>query len=115
MLVGLMCWFAAKVTRSPCLARFAASAIAPRPMTSAVVNRVAPSAGESRSPCSILSASGTSAASLISRRSICATTGTVLRLEPLDGERHVVAAEAEAIAQRGRDGPFYGFVRRVVE
>ena len=44
MFVGLMCWFAAKVTRSPCLARFTASAMWPMPSRSLLSNSATPSA-----------------------------------------------------------------------
>ena len=39
MFVGLMCWFAANVTRSPFFARFTASAMWPMPSRSATLEQ----------------------------------------------------------------------------
>ncbi len=105
MFVGLMCWFAAKVTRSPFFARFTASAM--WPIAEQVVrleqrDAVRRRRGARRArPCR----DGRSDGSLISAKSSeTAGDGTALLLEALDGEGDVVSAEAEAVAQHGAHG-----------
>src|SRR5215831_1274832 len=116
MFVGLMCWFAAKVTRSPCFARLTASAMWPIPSRSLLSKSATPSLAVSRSPRSTLAATGRSAGSLISAASSeTAGDGTALLLEALDGEGHVVTPKAKAVAQHGAHRPVGGDVRRVVQ
>ena len=100
-LVGLMCWFAANVTRSPCFARLTASASAPTPSRSGDPNSA--------------SASARSAARLprASRRWVERPDRQAHQLAPPsadrsvkpapDGERDVVPAEPEAVAERELD------------
>src|SRR5262245_25226779 len=115
MFVGLMCWFAANVTRRPCFARLTASAMWPSPIRSLVAKSATPSAVVSRSPPSTLSAKGARAGSLMRGRSRRTGAGTALTFEAFDGECNVMSAEAEAVAQHGADFTRHGDVRRVVE
>ena len=113
--VGLMCWLAAKVTRSPCFARFTASASVPRPRRSDVRKSATPSSDVSRSPAMTLSAIACSAGSEMRERSNTTAVGTGLLLEALDDERDVVAAEARAVAQRGAHLALLGLIRREIQ
>src|SRR5450759_5411673 len=113
--VGLMCWLAAKVTRSPFRARFDASAIAPRPSRSDVWKSAAPAAWVRRSPASTLSAIGSNAGSVTRERSNETARATRLLLVARDGDRDVVPAEAGAVAQRGAHFTLLRVVRREVQ
>src|SRR5215212_2425687 len=114
-LVGLMCWFDANVTRSPCLARFTASASVPSPIRSPVRKSATPSAGASRSPAMTLSAIGISAGSAMRERSNTTAEGKALLLESPGDEGHVVAAESRAVAERRADFTGLRLVRREVQ
>src|SRR5581483_9465861 len=87
----------------------------PMPSRSPLRKRATPSSFERRSPRSTLSATAASVGSLIRRRSSAAGTGTSLLLEFFDGERDVVTAEAEAVAQYGAHRTVHRAIRRVVE
>src|SRR5690242_7384482 len=113
--VGLMCWLDAKVTRSPCFARFIASARVPSPRRSGVRKRATPSAGESRSPAMTRSAIACSAGSEMRERSNTTAAGTALLLEALDDERNVMATESGAVAPRGAQFARLRLVRREVQ
>src|ERR1700685_3204430 len=80
--VGLMCWFAANVTRSPCLDRLTASAMRPTPSRSGERNRVTPSPSPRRSPAMSLSAIGSNAASDSRSRSITGDIRFPLLIQP---------------------------------
>src|SRR6185503_5399678 len=96
---------------------FTASAMWPKPTMWPLFNSATPSACDRRSPRSTLSAMGPSAGSLISARSsgTAARGDTVLLLKAFYRERHVVAAEPEAVAQDGAHFALLGGVGRVVE
>src|SRR5918993_1048190 len=116
--VGLMCWFAANVTRSPCFARLTASARAPTPRMSGESKSVRASASSSRWPAATLSAIGRSAGS--DTRGIGTSSGartiTATSLpELLHGERHVMPAEPEAVAECELHVTLGRCVRRIVE
>src|SRR5688572_13118730 len=83
-------------------------------MRSGERNSWAPSAAERRSPRSILSAIGNNAASRMRPR-FNSTRGGMSALEALDGQRHVVAAEPEAVGQRGSHVALGRLVGCVVE
>src|SRR5678815_549506 len=85
------------------------------PVISSLRKSATPSSNDRRSPASTLSANGASAESLIRCRSSRTGMGTALLLESFDGERHVVAAEAEAVAQDGLHRTIHCRIRRVVE
>ena len=76
-LVGLMCWLAAKVTRSPFFARFdRVGQVADADQVALVEQRDAVGSPSSRSPRSTLSAIGWSDGSLINERSSRTGMGT---------------------------------------
>src|SRR5450432_3855629 len=112
--VGLICWFAAKYTMLPCFASLAALARWPTPRRSVVSKSVRPSAADSRVPAATLAPMERSAGSVSRAKETSAGTG-ISAYVALDGERDVVAAEAEAVAQRRGDVAPARRVRRVVE
>src|SRR5512140_747604 len=81
---------------------------------SGVSKSARPSAAVSRMPAATLAPMARSAGSLSRARDTSAGTGISADVA-LDGERDVVAAESEAVAQRGRDVAVARRVRRVVE
>src|SRR3954470_18220567 len=87
----------------------------PTPVTSGLSKRATPSWVVRRSPRSTLSAIGNSDGSMISERSSWTGTGTMSLLELSNGQRHVVTAEAEAVAQHRSHRATHRGVRRVVE
>src|SRR5215207_9195420 len=86
------------------------------PSRSSLRNSTTPSAIESRSPRAILSASGCSKGSLIRcGSSWTCGAGTISLLEALYGERNVMPAEPEAVAQHRAHRTRHRGVRRVVQ
>src|SRR6476620_2705533 len=85
------------------------------PVMSLLLKSATPSSNARRSPASTLSANGASAESLIRCRSSRTGMGKALLLESFDGERHVVAAEAEAVAEDGLHRTIHCRIRRVIE
>src|SRR5256712_5983804 len=130
-LVGLMCWFAAKETRSPFLARFASSANRPIVRRSHELNSARPSSRVRRSLRATFSAIGARARSRAVtdvgdcgvRISDCGLEGprsesairnpqTAISFRPSARERDVVAAEPERVRQRQLDPALHGLVVR---
>src|SRR6476469_2285899 len=93
---------------------FVALARWPTPSRSGVSKSVRPSAALRRVPDATLAPIARSAGSLRRERETVAGTGMSADVA-LDGERDVVAAKAEAVAERGRDAPLARDVRRVVQ
>src|SRR3989441_1070372 len=133
-LVGLMCWFAAKETRSPFLARFASSANRPIVRRPHELTSASPSSRVSRSWRATFSAIGARARSravtdvgdcglriadwgLEGPRSESAIRNpqSAISCRPSDGERDVVAAEPERVRQGHVYVPLHGLVGRRVE
>src|SRR5207249_4428268 len=118
--VGLMCWFAAKYTRSPLRRRLARSASRPMPRRSGELKSVIASARVRRSLRATLSVMLSSAGSC---RDTMLTLTLALRIRhsplrsrrPPDGERHVVAAEPERVRERDAHRPLHRLVGRGVE
>src|ERR1700733_10013971 len=100
--VGLMCWFAAKVPRSPCLAWLTASAMRPTPSKSGERNRVTPSPSPRRSPAMSLSAIGSKAASDSRSRSITGDIWFPLRTQPCLAPHRVGCRRAIRGSRRAR-------------
>src|SRR5437899_9572278 len=133
-LVGLMCWFAAKETRSPFLARFASSANPPIVRRSHELNSARPSSRVRRSLRATFSAIGARARSRAVtdvgdyglRISDCGLEGprsesairnpqSAISCRPSDRERDVVAAAPGRVRQRELDRALHGLVGRRVE
>src|SRR5436305_11286058 len=111
-----MCWLAANKTRSPCFALFTAFAIAPMPIMSGDSKSAIPSSVVSRSPTSTLSAITPNEGSLMSVRSRAMGAGISVSLpHAAHGERHVVSAESEAVAERDLHVATHRAIGRVVE
>src|SRR3569832_1509212 len=98
----------------PCFASFAAFARCPTPRRSGVSKSVRPSAALSRVPEATFAPMARSAGSLSRAKETFAGTGMSVDVAP-DGERHVVPAESEAVADRRRHVAIARGVGRVIE
>src|SRR3569623_3485351 len=98
----------------PCFATFAALARWPTPSRAGVSKSVRPSAALRRVPAATLAPIARSAGSLRREKETFAGVGMSADVA-LDGERGVVPAKSEAVAQRRRHGAIARDVRGVVQ
>src|SRR5688500_14263735 len=110
-----MCWFAAKVTTSPCFLRLAKSASSPTLIKSGEANRTSASASERRVAAPTFSPIVRSCLSAV--RPGASETSRFIESagEALDGEGGVVPTKAEAVAEYRGNLAIDADVRSVVE